>query len=65
MEEIKKQIPKWIDINNPEFDEKTNVHDWRNHIPEEIENIWGTLTERERILLCFVAEESASNEHWD
>jgi len=46
-------------LNNP-----GRVHDWRNYVPECIENIWGELTERERMLIAIVAESPADQEEW-
>lgn len=48
-----------------EFEKATKVHDWRNHIPSEIQTLWPTLTDREKQLLIFVADKAASAEDWD
>lgn len=58
-------LPKHIDVNNPQFKKSEKVHDWRNHVPQEIESAWGQLTLRERILVAFMAEKQAANEEWD
>lgn len=41
------------------------VVDWRNYVPEEIVAVWDTLTERERMLICMVANVPAQRENWD
>jgi hypothetical protein len=35
--------------------------DWRYHIPDELVDIWGQLTDRERHLLAYVANEEAND----
>lgn len=50
---------------DPEFDKARKVHDWRNHIPEEIKTVWPTLTDREKQLLIYTADIEASAEQWD
>lgn len=58
-------LPKHIDVNNPQFEKAGKIHDWRNYVPQEIENIWENLSLKERILVAFMAEKQATNEEWD
>ncbi|SFF17074.1 hypothetical protein [Methylobacterium sp. yr596] len=41
------------------------VHDWRNHVPEAVQAIWGTFTAEQRIALVDWAEGLAEREEWD
>jgi hypothetical protein len=50
---------------NPEWEKATKVHDWRNHVPENVQSMWGTFTIDQRCALVEWAEASASMEHWD
>jgi hypothetical protein len=47
------------------IDNKSRVHDWRNHVPQAIIDIWDELTEREQKLIAITAERGADNEYWD
>lgn len=38
----------YIDIDRPDFDNKTKVHDWRNYVPYNWQTNWGQFTEREK-----------------
>ena len=50
---------------NPHFESAGRVHDWRNHVPEHVQKIWGTFTPEQRKALVEWADELASSEHWD
>lgn len=50
---------------NPEWDKATKVHDWRNHVPENVQAMWGTFMIEQRMALVEWAESLASQEHWD
>ena len=65
MENIQIEVEKECNVNLPEFEKADRVHDWRNHVPGEIKQVWETLTEREKTLVAFVAIESAESEEWD
>lgn len=47
------------------FDSPNKAHDWRNHVPEAIRDIWDNLTERERRLVMIACERAANNESWN
>ena len=65
MDELLKIIDETININNPEFEKSTRVHDWRNHVPSDFKDKWSELTSRERRIICYLAEDAAEHEHWD
>ena len=54
-----------FDLSNETFSRKQKVHDWRNHVLGEVQEIWATLTIKEKWLVAMTAEKTASNENWD
>lgn len=50
---------------NPEWAKVGKVHDWRNHIPENVQTMWETFTLEQRQALVEWGESLASQEHWD
>lgn len=53
------------DIVNPEFNKKSKVHDWRNYVPNDFQENWNKLTERERKIIVVMAQLRANEEEWD
>ena len=56
---------KYIDWNNPKFEETTQVNDWRNYVPDEWVKNWDKFTEREKKIIAVMAEMQADKEEWD
>jgi hypothetical protein len=56
---------KHINLDNPEFDKRSKVHDWRNYVPYDWMKEWDNLTEREKNIIAVMAETQADNEEWD
>ena len=54
-----------ICISDPQFHNKTRIHDWRNYVPREFQSVWHKLSATEQILLFSMAEIQASNEEWE
>ena len=54
-----------IDINNPDFENKSKVHDWRNYVPYDWQKNWEQFTERERQIIAVMAQSQADKEEWD
>jgi hypothetical protein len=50
---------------DPQWDKAGRVHDWRNHISEEIEAMWDTFTDAQKAALYRQAQELASAEEWE
>lgn len=48
-----------------DFEDIGRVHDWRNYVPKEIIEVWGSLTDRERKLIFIICEPIADAEYWD
>lgn len=54
-----------IDINNPDFENTSKVHDWRNYVPYDWQKNWAEFTERERQIIAVMSLSQADNEEWD
>ena len=52
-------------INNDAFENIQKCHDWRNHVPTEVADVWKDLSQLERALVALVADHAASSEDWD
>ena len=53
------------DLRQPDFDGASKVHDWRNHIPEHIEDIWHTFSLEQMEAIYQWAENLANAEEWE
>ena len=49
--------PTWRDIKR--------VHDWRNHISEDMAREWDTFTDRQKMLIAENAKKAADREEWE
>lgn len=56
---------KHINLDKPEFENRTKAHDWRNYVPDEWVKDWDSLTEREKRIIAVMAETQADKEEWD
>ena len=54
-----------IDLDNPDFENKTAIHDWRNYVPGAWQYNWNEFTDRERKIIAIMAQLEADNEDWD
>ncbi len=50
---------------NPEWTKAERVHDWRNHVPETLKQVWPALCLDVKVLVYMEAIEAANNENWD
>ena len=50
---------------NPRFDEARMIHDWRNHIPDQIKDCWPGLSIQAKIVAYTMAEKQAEAEEWE
>lgn len=50
---------------DPEWNKATRVHDWRNHAPQPVKELWPTFTDQQRTALEAWAETLASAEEWE
>lgn len=51
------QHESWTDLRQ--------IHNWRNHIPDMIQALWGVLGDDARLVAYVMAEKVANNEEWD
>lgn len=54
--------PDW---RNPEWHIKDKVHNWRNYVSEEIENMWQTFSDEQKKALAECFDSAADREEWD
>lgn len=53
-------------IKEPCFEqEKGLVHNWRNHLPSELQESWHRLAPETRMAIYLICENMADNEEWD
>ncbi len=57
----------WLleECGDPKWKEAGNVHDWRNHVTEEVRAIWHTFTDKQKYVLATAADYHAGNEEWE
>lgn len=53
------------DFENPYFEEKDTVHNWKNYISEEIKEMWVNFTRHQKAAIPRNAYEIATSENWD
>lgn len=54
-----------VDYKHPIWNRTTPCHDWKNHIPVEIQRRWTEFNDEHQALLAEWAEEIASKEEWE
>ena len=52
-------------MENPLWEERGSVHDWRNYVPESVQEIWPYLGWGARALAVIMADEQAGDEEWE
>lgn len=52
-------------IDNPDWENRGRVHDWRNHVPYGLMKFWGRLSDETKFVVFALAIEEAHNEVWD
>jgi hypothetical protein len=53
------------DYMEPQWERAGKVHDWRNHVGDEIAAMWSTFTAEQRAALARQAEYLARSEEWE
>lgn len=66
---------KWYDVlqqnkeiarlDDPQWDKRRKVHEWRNHVPEVLRENWKALTSETRVAVYLMAQKQADAEEWD
>lgn len=55
-----------VDVVEPvDWNNNHKVHDWKNYVPEIVQELWNELTMESRMIAYMMAEQQASNEEWD
>lgn len=65
VELFKSYNPKTTKTTISTFEDVTRVHDWRNHIPAEIGELWPALSRESRLVAAIMAQIAAENEEWE
>jgi hypothetical protein len=50
---------------DPHWDDAGKVHDWRNHVPDGVKELWLTFTPQQRKALYQWADDLAGREEWE
>lgn len=53
------------EVDDPDWGERDRVHNWRNHVPEDIRLAWATLGPEGRVIAFLCAYAAAEAEEWD
>ena len=53
------------EVLNPDWGNIRKCHDWKNHISDEIADMWETFTVEQKVAIAEQAESRASNEEWE
>lgn len=54
--------PTWM---NPDWTAGSRVHNWRTHVPENVQAIWRDFTAKQKEALFEWAERLANAEEWE
>lgn len=54
-----------LKAHHPAFDEAEKVHDWRNHISNEIKKLWYSFTFPQKCAIIMQAQAGAELEEWE
>lgn len=66
--EFRELLKEYRDIGllkDPEFKKSRRKHDWRNYIPEKVQEHWRLLTSETKVMLYLTAQDIANKETWD
>ena len=60
-------LPDYIldELDSPEWHFGRRVHNWKNHVDGDIQDIWDTLSWREKTIIAYFAALKADREDWD
>lgn len=57
------RVPK--DYANPDWDNPSKVHDWKNYVTEAVEAIWETFDHTQKKAIASMLQDIADREEWD
>jgi hypothetical protein len=50
---------------NPDWENKTRVHDWRNYASQQLQDMWPSLHPPQMEIIAETLQDIADNEEWD
>lgn len=53
------------EIDNPAWASGGRIHNWKNYVDSDFQSGWHLLTDRERLIIAYLAECQADREEWD
>lgn len=53
------------EIDEPNFNNKDKVHDWKNYVPEDWIKNWEKFSYKEKQIIYILTQERADAEEWD
>ena len=53
------------EVESPDWDAASKVHDWRNHVPRELKDVWHILGYEAKLVVYAMAEDAAGREEWE
>ena len=65
MEKLEQENNVPDDLREPDWNAAGRIHDWRNHISDNVRAMWHTFTPVQRNALFEQASDNASNEEWE
>lgn len=54
-----------LDARQPQWEEASRVHDWKNYINTSVQVLWPTFSAVQQDALAQNADELANKEHWE
>lgn len=51
-------------LDNPEWDKGDRVHNWHNHVPNTVMELWPRINDAGRFSIYLIAQGQANNEDW-
>ena len=53
------------DFENPDFDNPSKIHDWKNYASDRLIELWDDIEIGHRIVIAECLQDIADNEEWD
>lgn len=53
------------DYMNPNWENTKWVHDWKNYISDQMQSIWDTFTDEQKVAISINAQHMAGREEWE
>ena len=63
--EVKLQLHPPHDYSDPDWNDDSRVHNWRNYIGRSLRSLWPTFTDEQKAAIAENADDIAGREEWD